>query len=217
MDNITLVQSINFLSDELQQKGPIPVLHYLIDLGAKFTEFGIPSPKYIDPIKRYNEEPERTNFDFQFAGLTYTVDFTVELGYLYIFGTIDHKEEHKNKLSASTVLDLTEKIIPGFSFQYGFLDMEGEDRLTEKTIESVRLKKIFWANFFGKPYVEKYGKEFLLGAPGWKKRELSDGTIEYILTEDLFTPPDPSLENAIKEYFAPKAKIKRFDPGPIDY
>lgn len=215
MIRVSMIQSINYSSAQLRQEGPVPVYQYLMELGAKFTEFGEPPDKYIDPVKAYEENPEDGMVKLHFAGFSYALSFSVELGEMYIFGSIYDDDEDKNRLCVTTLLDLIERIIPKFSFAYGYFDMQGFDDSMDEAVTATELKKIYWANFFGQPYVRKYGKEFFLGAPGWRKKELSDGTIEYLLTGDLFTPPDSSLERKIQEYFAPKAKVERFIPGPI--
>jgi|SRR5690554_4728371 len=213
MDEIITVHAINYFSDKLREEGPVPLFQYLIDLGARFRSIG-PPDEYMDPIKKHYERPTREDYDFDFAGFQYDLFVSTEFSFLFIFGHPDFEEKNKNELCVATLFDLAEKLIAKYSFKYGYFDLSGDDDLSEKAIAAIRLKRIYWANFYGRPYVEKYGKEFLLGAPGWKKRELSDGTIEYILTESPFTRPDPTLEKEIKEYFAPKAKVKLFKPSP---
>ena len=214
MDEITTVEATNYFSTRLQEQGPVPLFQYLIDLGARFTRTIGPPDEYMDPIKEYYEDPKRRHYRFYLEGFEYSLAVCGVFSYLFFYGDIDFEEKHKNDLSATSLFSLVEKLIPKYSFKYGFFDISGDDYISEKAIAATRLKNVFWANFYGRPYVEKYGKEFLLGAPGWKKRELADGTIEYILTESLFTRPDPTLEKEIKEYFAPKAKVKLFKPGP---
>ena len=67
-----------------------------------------------------------------------------------------------------------------------------------RSIKNSDLKYIFWANFYGPAYVEKYGRKFLLGAPGWKKEELDDGGILYVVTESYYDwwtkPPKDVLD-----------------------
>ncbi len=56
---------------------------------------------------------------------------------------------------------------------------------TAPSIEDVlkrKLKYINWVNIFGPPYVEKYGREFLLGLPGYRIEELPDGGIFHQLS-----------------------------------
>ena len=214
MDEISLIKSINYFSNKLQKEGPVALFQYLIDLGARFSEIIGPRDEYMDPIKEYYEDLERRRYSFHFSGFEYSLVVNTEYSYLFLYGHPDFEEKHKNELCATTLFGLAEKLITKYSFKYGFFDLSGNDYISEKSIAATQLKRIYWANFYGKPYVKKYGKEFLLGAPGWKKRELADGTIEYILTESLFTRPDPTLEKEIKEYFASKAKVKLFKPSP---
>lgn len=216
MSDIPGIQSINYFSEQIQKDGPIILFQYLLNLGAKFKKFGCDD--YIDPTQlSLLKDTNRIRYRFELKNKEYSLSLLVELGQLILFGFISNVDPLENKKSAEVLFNLVEKIVPLFSFKYGYFDVEGWDEPSDKTINSIKLTTIFWANFFGRPFVEKYGKEFLLSAPGWKKTELSGGTIEYILTESLFTPLDPLIEKDIKEYFAPKAKIKRFKPGSIDY
>jgi hypothetical protein len=59
-----------------------------------------------------------------------------------------------------------------------------------------------WVNVFGPAYVKEYGKDFLLGAPGFRKEELPGGYILYQVTEG-FAPweaenPAPKV---VEDYF----------------
>lgn len=81
--------------------------------------------------------------------------------------------------------------LPSFSIDYG------------KPILEKKLKAIYWANFFGPEYVAKYGREFLLNAPGWKKEELHDGGVFYQLSPQITeTDQGPELQE-LADYFAP--------------
>lgn len=57
----------------------------------------------------------------------------------------------------------------------------------EKSVPKTELREIFWANFFGPAYVKKYGRKFFLEAPGWKKEELSDGGILYVVSKSFLS------------------------------
>jgi hypothetical protein len=61
-----------------------------------------------------------------------------------------------------------------------------------KTVVPVKLGKglpgIFWANFFGPPYVELIGERKLLSAPGEHVRKLSDGGVLVIATRSPLNP-----------------------------
>lgn len=60
-----------------------------------------------------------------------------------------------------------------------------------------KLKYINWVNIFGPPYVEKYGREFLLGLPGHWAREWADGSIYHQLSPTFLTD-DPKAARALR-------------------
>lgn len=68
-----------------------------------------------------------------------------------------------------------------------------------------KLKHINWVNIFGPPYVQKYGREFLLGLPGHHTEEWPDGSIYYQLSP-TFVVPDlkaaRTLRREVVEYCA---------------
>jgi hypothetical protein len=64
----------------------------------------------------------------------------------------------------------------------GCLDEASSDSILSRDVRKLRLKHIGWVNFFGPAYVEKYGRDFLLGLPGHKTELLPDGGIFHQLS-----------------------------------
>jgi hypothetical protein len=100
--------------------------------------------------------------------------------------------------------------------RFGLIDELGNSDAKVKAATRTELRCLYWANFFGPPYVEKFGRKFLLGAPGWKKEELDDGGILYVVTESYFEwwskPPKEVLEYFRKDVPGVKLyKAKRSD------
>lgn len=62
----------------------------------------------------------------------------------------------------------------------------------------LKLKYINWVNMFGPPYVEKYGREFLAGLPGYQSKDLPDGGIYHQLTPTFLTT-DPKGAKALRQ------------------
>jgi hypothetical protein len=87
---------------------------------------------------------------------------------------------------ANGMLALGLLLYPFLHPKFGWIDELGNNSPTEKSIEATELKYIFWANFFGPEYVNKYSRAFLLNAPGWRKEELDDGGILYVVGESYF-------------------------------
>ncbi len=63
---------------------------------------------------------------------------------------------------------------------------------------------IYWANIFGPAYVQHYGRDFLLAAPGWEIEQLDDGGILYVTTES-YLPWWDGDQAAIVHYFGTKS------------
>lgn len=84
---------------------------------------------------------------------------------------------------AKGMLAIASLLYPHLRPRYGWIDEVGENSPSEKEIEATEIKCIFWANFFGPDYVKKYGRDYLLNAPGWKKEELSGDSVLYVVGE----------------------------------
>jgi hypothetical protein len=99
----------------------------------------------------------------------------------------------------------------------GYVDEMGANAPGPKTVRRSELRSILWATFWGTSYVEKYGRSFLLAAPGWKREELDDGGILYVATESYFewwTKPPKEVETyfqtrvpGVKVYRAKRSSV----------
>ena len=171
--------------------------------------------KGYDPFEEYKLNPKKKRYHFYINDFDYALALLYKEGHLFITGSTNYIDINKNRQSVLTQLSLIEELIPYHDFSFNYLDFQSDNPLSEKIVSSTKLTTIFWANFYGKPYVEKYGREFLLNAPGWKTAELNDGSIEYIISEDIFTPVESKLETEIIKYFSQKVKVKLYRPIPI--
>ena len=86
---------------------------------------------------------------------------------------------------AHNLLDLALWLYPQLNPGFGWVDEnESEGRHAEETV-ATKLEVIGWANFFGPTYVEKFGRDFLMGLPGFRVEELDDGGIFHQLTSNI--------------------------------
>jgi hypothetical protein len=90
---------------------------------------------------------------------------------------------------ARAQLDLLQALYRRLRPHYGFIDEREGDwdpvklhKRLRQDVCRVRVPNFFWANLFGAPYIAKYGRELFMNAPGWKKLELDDGGILYVIT-----------------------------------
>ncbi len=80
------------------------------------------------------------------------------------------------------LLDLGRRLYPDLRPRYGWIDERSGNVPEDSEIAAMRLQYIFWVNFWGPAYAERYGRDFLRGAPGWRVEELEDGGILYVTT-----------------------------------
>jgi len=64
---------------------------------------------------------------------------------------------------------------------FGWIDFDYGLRTTHEDIEVLELPTLYWANFFGPAYVNKIGRDKILGAPAWTIEDLADGGLLYVL------------------------------------
>jgi len=102
---------------------------------------------------------------------------------------------------------------------YGWLDYSQYDFLSREAIrDGKELDTLYWANFYGPQYVEKYGGKFFLESPCWKKEILSDGGVFLQLSERFTRPVSGENKRILQEYFSPNGiSLSRGNPFDEDY
>src|SRR5262245_58491380 len=81
--------------------------------------------------------------------------------------------------------DLAVSIFPLSQPDLGWLDNEYRNPTDRKDVAKVKLSVVSWANFWGPPYVKKYGEDFLANAPGYKTQLIPGGGIFHQLTRNF--------------------------------
>ncbi|NQU29588.1 MAG: hypothetical protein HQ525_02870 [Anaerolineae bacterium] len=105
---------------------------------------------------------------------------------------------------AQDVLELVKKYYVQFQPYYAWVDSSPQfEWVSLEGVLDRKLREIMWGNFFGPAYVDKYGREYLLNSPGWKKEELDDGGVFLQLSKNFSRNEDKYLHNDLKEYFSP--------------
>lgn len=191
----------------------LQILQDLTRKGAEFSEFG-PGSEY-DVVHRYSEGPNRDYFPFFLQGEMYALSVLEQTPVMLLGVDLDYADDAENRKVAAQTLQLLESLLPLCDLRFASADWQGGNRPPREDLLAGGLPWLFWANFYGPVALERWGREFLLGAPGWKKDELAGGIIEYVLTPDPLAPLDPELEEEIRSYFAPRFRIQRYHPQPM--
>jgi hypothetical protein len=107
-------------------------------------------------------------------------------------------------------LSFAKRFYPHSHPKLGYIDERGDYAPNEKSVAKTDLSCILWATFFGPSYVAKYGRDFLMQAPGWKHEELDDGGILYVATESYFDWWTMPPENVVKYFQAKVPGVKAY-------
>jgi len=102
---------------------------------------------------------------------------------------------------AQRLLAIARDLYPLARPTYG--EVEGNwDEWSPKDVARLRLKHISWVNFFSPAYVEKYGRDFLLGLPGYKTELLPDGGVFHQLSPTFVAPTEEEARRLRREVIA---------------
>jgi len=100
-----------------------------------------------------------------------------------------------------------------FSVDYGLIAQSVQERLQSPVLTPTeRLPGVYWANFFGRPYIDFFGREKLLATPCCEVREISDNLILLLTADSPFRPEmleSNEVVNGIKKFLNQNAF-----PGP---
>jgi len=87
---------------------------------------------------------------------------------------------------------------------YGFIAHKKQERRQSPILTPAeRLPGIYWVNFFGRPYIEFFGREKLLATPCYEVREINENLLLLLTAEGLNAPEiieSDEVVNQIKEY-----------------
>jgi hypothetical protein len=205
----------NIYLEDLPRAGDkaLQILQELARRGAEFSDFG-PGSEY-DAIRRYFEGPNREFFPFSLEDGSYALTLLEQTPAALLGVDLNYVDPAENQLLVMRTLELLESLLHLCDLRFAFADRRGAKQPPSSEMLTGGLPWLFWANFYGPAAVERWGREFLLGAPGWKKNEIAGGIIEYVLTPDPLGPPDPGLEEEIRSYFEPQLRIELYRPKPI--
>jgi len=119
------------------------------------------------------------------------------------------------------LLDLITDICLATDAVYGFIvHKTRESRQSPILTPAERLPGIYWANFFGQPYIDFFGREKLLATPCHEVREINESLILLLTAESPFQPEmleNDDIPDLIKGYLNQNAFAgPRFPDEPCE-
>ena len=114
------------------------------------------------------------------------------------------QEKYDGTNNCARLLELAEILYQSYRPKFGWIErglLSGYT--TMEQIQNLEISHVYWANFFGPDYVEKYGREYFFGAPGWRCCLLADRGCMYVLSSNINRHKQgmKSLEEEVKSYF----------------
>ncbi len=188
---------------KLPLQGGTGVLIELLErLGSTFLYAGKPDP---GASRRFDDGtglwPTEIRHELLPPGERPSLSSVEDIRLMSVGCDISYVDPQRVDSATSSFLRFAELLYPHLGPEYGWLDEVGERLHREQDVPARKLAHIFWANFFGPPYVERYGRDFLLGAPGWRVEELSDGGILYVLSPSFVNLWQVVREKEVLDYF----------------
>jgi hypothetical protein len=143
--------------------------------------------------------------------------FSGPSGYVRFSQDTDRQDPASWGPLADSLWEFGRLIYPDLRPDYSTLDSLGDGWTN---VHNLELKYLFWRNVFGPRYVERYGRDFFLNAPGWKVEELADGGIEYAPEQSFLQwrarAPTVQIEKAINYFRERFPRIKQYPAEPVE-
>ncbi len=115
----------------------------------------------------------------------------------------------------SSLAELVRNLVPPTRAQLAWCGEMGNTREVAVRTAKGRLWFLNWVNIFGPRYVERYGRDYLHGAPGYQIEETPDGYIRYQITKGFVAreAEDPS-PSKVEAYFSSHPLVKKITYRP---
>jgi len=205
----TSVEDVVAWAKVLQRHGILLLAHYTLE--------PLPETAWKETFQKEREEEEYFK-----SSVSHRISFT-DWGELNAdFGFDEYREEKGggNKLEVAVLLNFEFKderplveplaqrlltvaweLYPLAQPTYGEVEGDGGEWDTP-AVSRLRLKHISWVNFFSPAYVAKYGRDFLMGLPGYKTELLPDGGVFHQLSPTFVAPSEEEARRLRQEVIA---------------
>ena len=215
---IPMVQLAFWFSPLLQGENAAKnAISALTEVGATFLDYDENFERYpvLDPYTLLTPQFRRFEIHHhEFEDEVIKGSLISRLGFLMLLVPADHLDPQIDEQHAQGLLKLAFELYPLLRPLFAWVDVAGDNAPKEREIANLQLRQLLWANFYGPEYVQKYGRGFLLNAPGGRKEKLPDGGIAYILSKSCFDKTQRISEKEIVDYLRPKARVKVYQAMP---
>jgi hypothetical protein len=134
-----------------------------------------------------------------FLGAYRLIGFNSSFGISSIGFNSDFVPEYEfelQQLADGRVAFLKELLIP-LNPNFAYVDASFGIPITDTRLERLELRHLFWVNYFGKQFIEKYGRDFFLNTPAWRVEEIGEGILIKV-TQQFLTFANEAPKDTLK-------------------
>ncbi|WP_027621702.1 hypothetical protein [Acetivibrio clariflavus] len=113
----------------------------------------------------------------------------------------------KNENNFNKFLNLCKELVCLIEPVYGKIVNESIPGAFEPIDLEIRHPELHWMNFFGKPYIDLFGRDKLLSAPAYKVESIGDKVIAIQTTNNIFEPIPNDVREKIKRHLGENAFV----------
>ncbi len=191
---LSVLEKYDILPDKIGEYEPLKKAYSLNEAIKMWKN----SPPFVPDRRRGDLIGKKKEPNIRFDAM-WNIGESAIVNYLILWFTRKSFNQCRNIIE-----NLYKDLITALDSMYGYISdfiVEARQHVTGTIAE--RMNGIFWCNYFGKVYVDFFGKDRILSAP-WFKTELLDnkGIITYLTREpnDKQLIESPVLEDKLKEY-----------------
>lgn len=164
-------------------------------LEKEFTAYDYEKNSYENfksVLKKYPNDPR---YSLKYKTVSFGISCSEGKDYLLL--NMDNGEDSEIIL---TLINSLSKLLDTI-FLFSYIDKEGDSPNNfDSNINKLELKWLFKYNYFGKAYIDKFGRDFFTNMPCIKQEFITEDIIRIDLCKDIFSPIDKSLMQEVSAY-----------------
>jgi hypothetical protein len=129
-----------------------------------------------------------------------------DTGSLIVSGDLELGGSASSQERLNGLIDVLDTLVYALRPRFGWADLEHPypKGLTQAVLDT-RINWIFWLNYYGRPYIEKYGIDFFLTAPFHNVHRLNHEAVRCIAATTPTQNLDALRKESLLNYFAAKS------------
>jgi hypothetical protein len=171
-----------------------------------FLGYNYESETYVDFNEVLLKYPNRPRYSSKYNKENFVISCSEQQKHLGC--TID-----ANNNDAEIIIKVTDKFSEIFDeINFSYIDNLGDTPNDfYHDVEKKEVRWLFKYNYFGKSFIEKYGKDFFVKMPCVKKEFITKDIIRIDFTENISSPIEESLAKEVLNY------LKTYSINPVFY